>query len=92
MCCQPSAWKSIIYLLAPAPVQNMRWILAIVCFLLGALGVHRFMVGKIGSGIIMLLLTITLVGGIVSGIWCLVDLIVILTGNFTDKKGNKIIS
>jgi TM2 domain-containing membrane protein YozV len=60
--------------------------LAIVCFFLGVLGVHRFMVGKIGTGMLML---ITLGGG---SIWTLVDFVMILTGNFTDKAGNKITS
>lgn len=59
-------------------------VLALLCFFLGVLGVHRFMVGKIGTGLLML---VTL-GGM--GIWTLIDFIIILTGNFTDKQGNKI--
>ncbi len=53
----------------------------LLCFFLGALGVHRFYVGKIGTGILQL---ITL-GGL--GIWALVDFIMIVTGNFKDKQG-----
>lgn len=53
----------------------------LLCFFLGALGIHRFYVGKIGTGILQL---ITL-GGI--GIWALVDFIMIVTGNFKDKQG-----
>ncbi|MCH8981163.1 TM2 domain-containing protein [candidate division KSB1 bacterium] len=41
---------------------------------------HRFYVGKIGTGILQL---ITL-GGL--GIWALVDFIMIVTGNFKDKQ------
>lgn len=54
------------------------------CFLLGFLGVHRFYVGKVGTGILM----IFTLGGL--GIWVLIDLIMIVAGSFTDKEGNKI--
>ena len=52
-----------------------------LCFLLGALGVHRFYVGKIGTGIVQLLTF----GGL--GIWALVDFIMVVTGNFKDGQG-----
>ena len=58
--------------------------LAIVCFFLGGLGIHRFMVGKVGTGIAMLLT----LGGL--GIWTIIDFIVILTGGFTDSTGAKV--
>lgn len=54
---------------------------ALLCFFLGNLGVHRFYVGKIGTGIAMLL-TLGC-----AGIWTLVDFIIILCGNFKDKYG-----
>jgi TM2 domain-containing membrane protein YozV len=57
----------------------------ILCLLLGGLGVHRFYVGKVGTGILTIL---TLGGGL--GIWPLIDLIVIATGKFTDKQGRVI--
>ena len=53
----------------------------ILCILLGSLGVHRFYVGKIGTGILMLLTF----GGL--EIWTLVDIIVIAVGNFKDSNG-----
>ncbi|MCL0044554.1 TM2 domain-containing protein [Dehalococcoidia bacterium] len=65
------------------PVNSEKSFVAtlILCFLLGGLGVHRFYVGKIGTGILMLLT----LGGL--GIWQLVDLIVIAVQNFKDNKG-----
>ncbi len=53
---------------------------ALLAFFLGALGVHRFYVGKIGTGILM----IVTLGGL--GIWVIIDLIVILIGSFKDKQ------
>lgn len=51
---------------------------------LGSLGIDRFYVGKIGTGILKLLT----VGG--CGIWSLIDIIMIATGSFKDKDGNVI--
>jgi len=56
----------------------------LLCFFLGTLGVHRFYVGKIGTGFLML---ITL-GGF--GIWTFVDFIMIVVGSFKDKEGRPI--
>ena len=53
----------------------------LLCFFLGVLGVHRFYVGKIGTGILQLITF----GGL--GIWALVDFIIIVTGNFKDASG-----
>jgi len=53
----------------------------ILCLLLGGLGVHRFYVGKVGTGIIMLMT----LGGL--GIWTLIDLIRIAVQRFTDSDG-----
>ncbi|MFR0880164.1 MAG: TM2 domain-containing protein [Oscillospiraceae bacterium] len=54
----------------------------IIVILLGELGIHRFMTGKIGTGIIWLL-----TGGCF-GIGWIVDIVKVCTGKFTDKDGN----
>ena len=56
----------------------------LLCFFLGIFGVHRFYVGKIGTGV----LQIFTLGGL--GIWALVDFVMIIVGAFTDKNGVKI--
>ena len=53
----------------------------LITWFLGVFGVHRFMAGKIGTGIIWLL-----TGG-VFGIGWLVDFIMVCTGSFTQKDG-----
>ena len=53
----------------------------LLCFFFGVLGVHRFYVGKIGTGILQLVT----IGGL--GIWALVDFIMIVVGSFKDKSG-----
>ena len=80
-------------------MSNKNWIAAVLlCFFLGTLGVHRFYVGKTGSGIAQLVLTIVgwitaviVIGFIplaIVGVWALVDFIMILVGKFKDVEGN----
>jgi TM2 domain-containing membrane protein YozV len=68
---------------------------ALLCFFLGYLGIHRFYLGKVGTGVIQLLLCIVasalLIVGIgiifyvILGVWVLIDFILILTGNLKAK-------
>ena len=53
----------------------------ILCVLFGFLGVHRFYVGKVGTGLLYLF-----TGGLFL-IGYIVDIILIITGKFTDKFG-----
>ena len=56
----------------------------LLCFFVGVFGIHRFYVGKVGTGIIQLLTG----GGL--GVWWIIDLIMVVLGVFTDKQGNKL--
>ena len=53
----------------------------LLCFFLGGLGIHRFYVGKAGTGILMILT----LGGL--GIWIIIDFVMIVTGGFKDSEG-----
>ena len=54
---------------------------ALLCLFLGVLGIHRFYVGKIGTGLIWFF-----TGGFFALGWIL-DLIFIILGFFRDKRG-----
>ena len=54
----------------------------LITFFLGGLGVHRFMAGKTGTGVLWLLS-----GGAI-GIGWLVDLFKVCTGKFTRADGS----
>lgn len=67
----------------PAPTTSLRvpevvsdrnkYIAALLAFFFGVFGVHRFYLGRNGSGVAMLILSITAVGLLVSAPWALID-------------------
>ena len=60
--------------------SDKNWLATLLlCLFLGGIGVHRFYVGKVGTGILQL---ITLGG---CGIWTLIDLIMIITGSLKSQ-------
>ena len=73
-------------------VQSRKLILPafLLSLFLGPLGAHRFYVGKVGTGIVMLLLSLSMVGLIVSAVWNMIDWITILCGGFRDVDGKKL--
>lgn len=69
-----------------AEAAKKDWLATLLlCIFFGGLGVHRYYVGKIGTGILW-----TLTGGCF-GIGYIVDLIKIIVGKFKDKSGNYIV-
>lgn len=56
----------------------------LLCIFLGVLGIHRFYVGKVFTGILYLF-----TGGLF-GIGYVVDLVIIICGGFTDSNGRYI--
>lgn len=68
------------------PSDKLRLVALLFCLFLGMLGVHRFYVGKIGTGILMIL---TVGGGF--GIWPFIDFIMIAVGHFRDKQGRRLV-
>ncbi|MDZ7744594.1 MAG: TM2 domain-containing protein [Candidatus Saccharibacteria bacterium] len=64
------------------PKQQRQWLAALLLsVLIGELGIDRFYMGYIGTGILKL---ITLGG---CGIWWLIDVILIATDNLKDADG-----
>jgi hypothetical protein len=61
-----------------------KWVAFLLAWVFGYFGAHRFYVGKIGTGILML----CTFGGFM--IWVFVDMLVILTGGFKDSKGKSL--
>lgn len=62
----------------------------ILALILGIFGAHRFYVGKIGTGILQLVLTLTVFGLLFSSWWILSDWITIAIGRFKDADGLKV--
>lgn len=64
-----------------------RLVAGVLAWFLGTVGAHRFYVGRTGSAVAMLLLSATVVGLAITGMWAIIDFIIILNGSFKDKDG-----
>lgn len=62
----------------------------LLAIFLGTLGVHRFYVGKIGTGFAVIGVTVVTLGagGVV---WSIVDIIAIARSKFQDKEGRTLV-
>lgn len=70
---------------ARAPVSDKSRLVAVALgFVTGVFGGHRYYAGKIRTGLLM---TFTF-GGL--GVWWLIDMIILLSGEFRDSDGRKI--
>lgn len=68
---------------SPAAASGKSQLTALLlCIFLGGIGIHRFYLGYTWQGIVQLLT----LGG--CGIWALIDLVRIITGDLKPKNGN----
>lgn len=66
--------------------EGKDWLTTLLlCIFLGPLGIHRFYTGHTTIGVIQLLTG----GG--CGIWVIIDLIMIITGDYRDALGNPLV-
>ncbi len=72
----------------PAAAPKQKMIAFLLAFFLGPLGVHNFYLGKTGMGVAQLILTITVIGAVVSLPWAFVQMIMIIMGKIDDADGN----
>ena len=76
---------------SPSPLPRHgrnKIVAALLALFLGMLGIHRFYLGRTGSGVTMLLLTMTVIGTAITAIWSLIDavrLLVMPEGEFVER-------
>lgn len=63
----------------PAPhgagSDRNKLVAALLAFVIGPIGIHRFYLGRIGTGIMMLVLSCTVIGLVLTIPWALIDMI-----------------
>ena len=72
---QPGTMPATMAAPPPRTAGKNKYVAAMLALVFGILGVHRFYLGRTGTGILMLVLSITIVGLFVTGLWALVDTI-----------------
>jgi len=79
--------------------SKSRLAAALLAWFLGTLGLHRFYIGKVGTGLLILILgvlgwaTTWVFGfGFIFSIWVFIDFVVILVGSMKDSNGRQILN
>ena len=70
---------------APAPVASRppaaersdrnKYVAAALAFFLGVIGIHRFYLGRNGSAVLMIVISATVVGLLVTSLWAFIDMV-----------------
>lgn len=65
----------------------------LLALFLGVFGVHNFYLGHTGRGVAQLLITVLTLGlgSIITGIWALIELIMMATGSLHDADGRPLV-
>lgn len=69
-------------------------VVILLWFFLGGFGAHRFYLGHALSGTLMLLCLLfcwLIIPGLILGIWWIIDIILIVSGNLCPKNGGRLI-
>lgn len=64
--------------------KQVMWLVTLLMAIMLPFGIHRFMNGKVGTGLLYLFT------GAGLGIWYIVDIVLIAVGSFENSKGEKI--
>lgn len=73
-------------------LQEKKWsITLILCFFLGFLGAHRFYTGHIASGLIQLVLSLSIICLFIAVFWVGIDLAYIILGRFKTSDGMNLV-
>lgn len=59
----------------PVASDRNKYVAAVIAFLIGTLGIHRFYLGRTGSGIAMLILSCTIIGLCITVPWAFIDMV-----------------
>jgi TM2 domain-containing membrane protein YozV len=65
-----------------------KFVAALLAFFFGPLGIHRFYLGRVGSGVTMLVLSCTIIGLLATVPWALIDMLrflIMSNGDFADR-------